>query len=109
MNNPLLNGLIPAAALLIGTFLGYLFGAIQNAALLSNKKRNEEGKLKSPFHVMPGSFGRIAVLLVVLVFVQAGLPMFFKGNIEWLVSAGLILGYGWTMLKRIRKRSVYRA
>lgn len=108
MNNPLLNGLIPVAALLIGAFLGFLFGAIQNSALIRNKKRNAEGKLKSPFHVMPGSFSRIAVLLVVLVVVQAGMPMFFKGNIQWLVSVGLILGYGWTMLKRIKNRSVYR-
>ena len=109
MNNPLLNGLIPVAALIIGAVIGYLFGAIQNTALIRNKKRNENGELKSAWFVMPGSFSRVAVLLVVLVVVQAGLPMFFHGNIQWLVSAGLILGYGWTMLKRIRNRSTYSA
>lgn len=109
MNNPLLTGLLTAAALATGVVIGYLFGAIQNAALNRNKTLKETGKLKSGWAIMPGSFGRIAILLVVLVLVQAGLPMFFHDNIQWIVSAGLILGYGWTLLKKLRERSTYQA
>ncbi len=106
MNSPF-EGLIPIAAVVIGGVIGFFFGAIQNAALLRNKKLKESGKLKSGWFVMPGSFSRIAILLIILAVVQAGLPMFFQGNIQWLVSAGLVLGYGWTMVKRLRERSTY--
>lgn len=105
--NDVFVGLIPVAAFIIGGGIGYLFGAIQNTALLKNKKRSEKGSLKTGWIIMPGSFSRVAVLLIVLVLVQLGLPMFFKGNIQWIVSAGLILGYGWTMVKRLRQRTTY--
>ncbi len=108
MNNTLTE-LVPAAAFLIGGIIGYLFGAIQNIALLRNKKLRESGKLKTGWLIMPGSFSRIATLMVLLVVVQIGLPVLFRGNIEWIVSAGLILGYGWTMVKRLRERSTYSA
>lgn len=108
MNSPFAS-LIPFAAIIIGAGIGYLFGAIQNSALLKNKKLNENGKLKSGWFVMPGSFSRIAILLIVLALIQAGLPVFFQGNIQWLVSAGLVLGYGWTMVKRLRERTKFNA
>lgn len=108
MNNTLTE-LVPAAAFLTGGIIGYLFGAIQNIALLRNKKLRESGKLKTGWLIMPGSFSRIATLMVLLVIVQIGLPVLFRGNIEWIVSAGLILGYGWTMVKRLRERSTYSA
>ena len=105
MTEQIVNGFILLAALTVGAFVGVFFGTVQNLALARNKKRHEVGKLPTGWFVMPGSMGRIAILLIVLVAIQIGLPFLFKGNIEWLVSLGVILGYGWTLLREIRNRS----
>ena len=91
-------------ALVVGGTIGLLFGTIQSAAQLRNKRRQEKGELKGGFAVMPGSFGRVALLLIVLAIVQIVCPMLFEGNIQWIVSAGVILGYGWTLFRRIHEQ-----
>ncbi len=107
MNNSieLLLALIAVAA---GLGIGLLFGTIQNLALQKNKKRYEQGNLKTGWVIMPGSFSRIAVLLVVLALIQVGCPFLFKGNIQWLISAGILIGYGLTFVKQLKQREVYR-
>jgi len=109
MNTQLITGLLFAVALIVGGFIGFLFGTVQNAALLRNRKREEGGTLKNGWMVMPGSMGRIAILLILLAAIQIVCPMLFEGSTQWLVSLGVILGYGWTLFKHIRHHSLYHA
>jgi len=109
MIGELTTSLVSIAALVIGGIIGLLFGTIQNAALARNKKLQESNQLKNGWMIMPGSFGRIAVLLISLVVVQVTCPIFFQGDIQWIVSVGLILGYGWTLLKQLKHHSVNHA
>lgn len=105
-----MNAFIPACGFILGGAIGYVFGAIQNAALLKNKGRQEKGALNSGWRVMPGSTGRVAMLLMVLALVQLLCPMFFdESSTQWLVSAGVLVGYGWTLLHKLRHYSTYRA
>ncbi len=103
--NSMIEALLTVGALIIGGVVGLLFGLIQNNARLQNKRLNETGKLRSGWLIMPGSFGRIAILLIVLALIQVGVPIFFKGSIQWLVSAGILLGYGWTFVKRLKQQA----
>ena len=109
MNSSLITILLSLIALTTGGAIGLLFGSIQNAALLRNKKLQESGNLKNGWAVMPGSISRVALLLIVLAVVQLCCPLLFEGNIQWLVSVGIILGYGRTLLKQLHQRAVYRA
>jgi hypothetical protein len=109
MESAMSSSILTIGALVLGVVIGYLFGHVQNAALLRNKKRMESGKLKTGWAMMPGSMTRVAMLLVILTLVQLGIPMFFKDNIQWVVSAGIVLGYGWTFVKQLRERSTYRS
>ncbi len=104
MNSQSFSLLFSILALITGGVIGLLFGLVQNQALLKNKKLQREGKLKNNFMIMPGSFTRIAGLLIVLVLVQITCPIFFSGNIQWLVSAGILLSYMFTLLKQMNNR-----
>jgi hypothetical protein len=96
---------LPLAAI-AGIVIGWVFGLIQNAALRRHQKLQLEGKLASGWNVVPGSFGRIAYLLVALVVVQVICPLLFApGSIApWFVSGGLVIGYGWTLFQQLRQR-----
>jgi len=109
MTEQLINGIVYLAAIAVGTFVGAFFGTMQSLAFSKNKKRHDVGTLPTGWLVMPGSMGRVAVLLIILVAIQIGLPFLFKGNIEWLVSIGVILGYGGILLREMRHRSAERA
>ncbi len=91
-------------ALIIGGAIGLLFGLVQNQAFLRNKKLQSEGKLKNNLMIMPGSFTRIAGLLIVLVLVQITCPIFFNGNIQWMVSAGILISYAFSLLKQLNNK-----
>ena len=86
--------------------IGYAFGALQKKALRYHKKLQEEGKLGSAWSIMPGSMGRVAILLIVLASMQLMFPVFFEGStIPWLVSAGVVIGYGAELLAQLRRRT----
>jgi len=104
MNNQSFSLLFSILALISGGAIGLLFGLIQNKALLKNKRLQQQGKLKNNLVIMPGSFTRIAGLLIVLVLVQITCPIFFSGNIQWLVSAGILVSYAYTLLKQMYNR-----
>lgn len=106
--NSFIETLLTLAALVTGGIVGLLFGLLQTQARLQNKKLSEDGKLKSNWKILPGSFGRIALLLIVLALIQLGVPMLFKGNIQWIVSLGILLGYGWTFVRQLKQRAMYR-
>jgi|GEM_PF-988081 hypothetical protein len=109
MNTFLTNSIFFLSALATGSGVGFLFGTLQNAAFRRNKKLNKTGKLKSELNLMSGSLSRVATLLILLVLLQLILPFLFEGNTQWIVSAGVVLGYGWTLLKQLNNRTSNKA
>ncbi len=105
METQLINFVLSVAGLIFGGAIGFGFGKIQNAAMLRYEKRQQSDVMKSSWTIIPGSMSRVAFLLVALVAVQVLCPVFFAGNIQWLVSAGIILGYGWTLYRKLRQRT----
>jgi uncharacterized BrkB/YihY/UPF0761 family membrane protein len=107
MENQVSDIIIMAVALLIGGAVGLLFGYIQNAAIKRNQEIQAKGKINSSFSFMPGSMTRVAMLLILLVIIQLTCPIFFKSNIQWFVSGGVVLGYGWTLLKKLHNNTAH--
>jgi hypothetical protein len=106
MNSSIIFSLTSAAALAVGVAIGFLFGVIQNVALARNRKKlNDKGNTGIPWAAVPGSMSRVAMLLVVLLLIQVCCPMFFSGDVQWLVSAGVLLGYGWSFIKKLQQRA----
>lgn len=91
------------ASLVAGGVIGLGFGWVQNLALQRNRKRQLSGSLNSGLAVMPGSTGRVAVLLVALVAVQVLCPLLFTDGSQWWVSAGLVTAYGAVLFWRLRQ------
>jgi len=87
-----------------GTLLGYGFGLIQNAALRRHERLQQSGKLNNGWAVMPGSMRRVAYLLVALALVQGLCPVLFANGVQWWVSGGVVLGYGWTLWCQLREK-----
>lgn len=91
-------------ALIVGGLVGFAFGALQNSARSRHQKLQDEGKFKSGWGIMPGSGRRIVYLLVALALVQIICPLLFVPSTQWLVSAGVVLGYGWMLFRQLRQR-----
>ena len=109
MKTQLFSFLLPLGALILGSVIGLAFGSIQNAAMLRNKKLEQSGRLASGWSIMPGSMRRVAFLMMALAIVQVACPFFFHNDIiQWVVSAGVALGYGWTLLYQVRMRSSHQ-
>jgi hypothetical protein len=89
-----------------GIMIGYTFGIIQIAAARRYEKLQLQGKFTSGWAATPGSFRRVAYLLVALAFVQFLFPVFFTpgGASQWCVSFGVVGGYGWTLYRQMRRR-----
>lgn len=96
----------PAAALVVGVVVGLGFGTLQKAALARHEERERKGKLKNGWSLMPGSFTRVALLMLCLAVVQLICPfLFVRGSTSpWFVSAGVVFGYGWTLYAHLRHR-----
>ena len=91
-------------AVLIGGVIGAGFGMVQEAARRRYERKQAEGKLKGASPVMLGSGFRVAVLLVTLLLVQIVCPILFRDGIQWWVSGGLVLGYGYRLYRELRRR-----
>ena len=104
MESILLNVLRVSLALIAGGLIGYAFGLIQNAARLRYEKRQQEGKFKSGWSVIPGSGARTAYLLIALLLVQAICPLLFVEGTQWMVSGGVAAGYGWVLFQQLVRR-----
>ena len=87
-----------------GSLIGYAFGLLQNAALRHHQQLEQSGKLKSAWSLMPGSGARVAYLLTALALVQLICPLIFEGGTQWVVSGGVVFGYGWMLLIQLRLR-----
>ena len=94
-------------ALLAGGVIGLAFGAIQDKARMRYERLQREGKFKSGWSATPGSFRRVASLLVALALVQFLCPMLFApgGISQWCVSAGVVFGYGAALFRQLRRRT----
>ncbi len=90
--------------LLAGGVIGLAFGTLQQAALRQNEERERTGRLKDGWSLMPGSGVRVAYLLVTLALIQLVCPLLFAAGTQWLVSAGLLLGYGSMLAVKLRQR-----
>ncbi|MFA6540648.1 MAG: hypothetical protein WCT99_03525 [Bacteroidota bacterium] len=91
------------AAAAIGGLIGWGFGTIQNNAYRRNSALQKNGNLNSGWSVMPGSMRRVAVLIMGLVVLQIIFPILFSDTTtQWLVSAGIIIGYGMSFVQRLR-------
>jgi hypothetical protein len=100
----MISTLLMGLAVVAGAAIGLLFGRIQDAAARRNARLQNEGRLASGWAVMPGSFRRVAYLLIALVIVQVVCPLLFSGGYEWFVSGGLVAGYGWTLYQGLTRR-----
>jgi hypothetical protein len=100
----MMHALLSSFGFIVGGLIGAAFGAIQNAAALRHEKREAAGGLKSGWVLIPGSMRRVAFLMVALVLVQIGLPMLFDGMSQWMVSGGVILGYGLMLSLQLRRK-----
>ena len=87
-----------------GASIGYAFGLLQNAALRKHALLAQSGQLQSGWSLMPGSGARIAYLLCVLLLVQLICPLLFTDGVQWMVSAGVLLGYGSQLVIQLRLR-----
>ena len=93
-----------AAAVLVGGVIGLAFGTLQAAALRRHEQKERAGDFKNAWSIMPGSGARVAYLLVTLVVIQIVCPMLFADGTQWWVSGGVLAGYGWHLLQRLRRR-----
>ena len=91
-------------AVAAGGAIGYFFGLIQARALRRNEQRQKSGDLSNGWAVMPGSATRVAYLLMVLVAIQLICPLLFKNGTQWFVSAGVVMGYGYVLFRRLMQR-----
>ena len=82
---------------------------IQDAALRRHQEKEQKGEFKSGWSLMPGSGGRVAMLLMTLVVVQFVCPLLFMNGIQWWVSGGVVGGYGWTLLQHLRKTMAHNS
>ncbi len=87
-----------------GGVIGLAFGNLQQAALRRHAEREQAGKLKNGWSLMPGAGARVAYLLIALALVQLVCPLLFVEGTQWFVSGGVVAGYGWTLFHQLRRR-----
>lgn len=85
---------------LIAVFIGITFGSGQQAALRRQRELGRRGHLPTAWEIVPGSLRRMTFLLFALVVIQWGCPILFeREGMPWLVTAGVLIGYGWMLFK----------
>jgi hypothetical protein len=92
------------SGLLAGGLIGLAFGTLQTAALRRNEAKQLNGQIASGWSLMPGAGVRVAYLVVALALVQLVCPLLFVGYTQWVVSAGVVVGYGKTLYIQLRKK-----
>ncbi|HEY3857171.1 MAG TPA: hypothetical protein VGO67_22525 [Verrucomicrobiae bacterium] len=97
----LISGL---ASLLVGIAVGVAFGYWQKVAASKNQQLYGNGKLGTPWAVVPGSMRRTAGFLILLAAIQIICPLIFNGGFQWWVSGGVAAGYGWCLYRNLRRR-----
>ena len=104
METTLIEILYRGAALGAGVAVGSAFALLQNMALRRHEKQERSGKLKNGWSLMPGAGARVAYFLIALLLVQICCPVLFVDGTQWWVSAGVVVGYGWFLVRQLRER-----
>jgi hypothetical protein len=104
MNLSIMNVVWALCGLVAGGVIGVSFGLVQDAAWRRYKKLQQFGGLNTGWAVMPGSFRRVAYLLVALALIQLVCPLLFKDGFQWWVSGGVAAGYGAMLYLQLRQR-----
>ena len=99
-----LDLVLDSVGITAGWVVGLAFGMLQQAALRRNAELQRTGQLKSGWSLMPGAGARTVYLLLALALIQLVCPLLFADGTQWVVSAGVVLGYGWTLLQGLRLR-----
>ncbi len=92
-----------------GGLIGYAFGRLQEAALRRHVGREQAGRLTNGWSLMPGAGGRVALLLLVLTAIQIVCPLLFVDGTQWIVCAGVGIGYGVELYRNLRHRITGRS
>lgn len=103
MNLELIDCIRTLSGLAVGGLIGWAFGRLQQVAHRRHAEEERAGRVNSIWRLMPGSGVRVAYLLLALALIQLGCPVLFAGGTSWVVSAGVVLGYGWTLFRRFRQ------
>lgn len=99
-----------AGGFILGIALGCGFGLIQDTTFVLHKALRQLATLASNWTGIPGSSSRSIFLLVMLTLFQAAFTVLFGNNdIQWIVSAGVVLGYAWTLVLQFRQDRLYRS
>lgn len=104
MQNHLIDFVRALVGLATGGAIGLAFGLLQHAALRRHLEQEQSGKLKSGWSLMPGAGARVAYLLIALALVQLVCPLLFTDGAQWVVSGGVVLGYGSMLFRQLRQR-----
>ena len=91
-------------ALLTGSAIGTGFGYLQALGLRQNQILAQTGRLTNAWKLMPSSAQRVVLLMITLAAIQIVCPMLFADGIQWWVSAGVAIGYGWQLFQQFRRR-----
>jgi hypothetical protein len=103
MNAGLFYTIISLGALIIGLGVGVTFGTLQHKALLRDQIKQANKDYKKRRLVVPSSFRRIFYLVISLLVIQYAAPILFHtSSTQWVLTAGIIVGYGWTLVRRLR-------
>jgi hypothetical protein len=98
-----MNVIYAIAAVMAGALVGGAFARLQLAALRRHQARLDQGRSINALLSVPGSFSRVALVLIALVLMQIVFPALFPGINKWCVSAGVVLSYGWMLAQRLRR------
>lgn len=104
MNLTFLDIIRYLVGLAAGGTIGLAFGMLQRVALRQNELRQQTGQLPSGWSLMPGAGARVAYLLIALALIQLVCPLLFADGTQWVVSAGVALGYGAMLFTQLRQR-----
>lgn len=91
-------------AVIAGVLIGLSFGKLQILARRKHQAMSRAGSLDGGWVVMPGSFRRVAYLIVALALVQLVCPLLFRNGYQWWVSGGVVAGYGTMLFLQLRQR-----
>jgi hypothetical protein len=101
-----MNLFLAVTGVSLGALIGFGFGTLQRYARAQHAARQASGALNNGWTLMPGAGGRIALFMVVLVLVQVLCPLLFENqNIPWIISTGVALGYGWTLVQKLKREA----
>ena len=97
--------IFPAAGFFAGVFLGWVFGSIHDVKFIVHGMLRRFDEFAVGWVALPAPFARSIFLVVMLTWFQTAVALLFDdGGIPWIMSAGVLLGYAWTLVRQIHRR-----